>query len=157
RLSMNQEATTTVCAVDLGGTNLRGANVDSQGQIHERIRISTPNSNNRNDFVAAIVSVLNQCNNGARLRGTRVERVSIVVPGSVQVKTGVVINAPNIRALQNFELATALRQTIGRPVLLENDANAAALGEMWRGAARDYQTVICLTLGTGVGGGIVLD
>ena len=79
------------------------------------------------------------------------------MPGSVQAGTGVVVNAPNIPSLPGFRLAAALGEAIDRPVLLENDANAAALGEMWQGAARNCKTIICLTLGTGVGGAIILD
>jgi glucokinase len=93
---------------------------------------------------------------GSKL-GAAVLAVSVVVPGSVQVETGVVFNAPNIPSLQGYQLAPALETALGRPVMLENDANAAAVGEMWRGAARGYQTILCLTLGTGVGGGIILD
>jgi glucokinase len=67
-----------------------------------------------------------------------------------------VINAPNCKSLQGYKLGPALESALGRSVLLENDANAATLGEMWQGAARGFQTILCLTLGTGVGGGIIL-
>jgi glucokinase len=141
-----------VCAVDLGGTNLRAANIDQQGRILERFKTPSPKSDNHDDFVAAIAEAVTNCDASRTLQA-----VSIVVPGSVQVETGVVVNAPNISSLQGYALAPALESAIGRRVLLENDANAAALGEMWQGAARGCQTVICLTLGTGVGGGIILD
>src|SRR5207247_6082248 len=87
----------------------------------------------------------------------QIQAVSLVVPGSVQVGTGVVVNAPNIPSLPGFRLASALGAALDRPVLFENDANAAALGEMWQGAARNCKTIGCLTLGTGVGGAIILD
>src|SRR6185295_5049104 len=64
---------------------------------------------------------------------------------------------PNIPSLAGFKLGVALESKLNAPVLIENDANAAALGEMWRGAGRGYRTIICLTLGTGVGSGIILD
>ena len=146
-----------VCAVDLGGTNLRTANIDRDGRIYERVRTATPASDEAEDIVSAIVAAVRECETEGLKRGAQMQVVSVVVPGSVQVGTGVVVNAPNIPSLPGFRLASALREALDRPVLLENDANAAALGEMWQGAARNCKTIICLTLGTGVGGAIVLD
>ena len=146
-----------VCAVDLGGTNLRAANIDRDGRIYERVRTTTPETDEPEEIVAAIVSAVRECETAALNRGANIQTISVVVPGSVQVGTGVVVNAPNIPSLPGFPLASALRAALEGPVLLENDANAAALGEMWQGAARSCRTIICLTLGTGVGGGIVLD
>ena len=146
-----------VCAVDLGGTNLRAANIDRDGQIHERVRIPTPGSKPAADVVSAIAAAVRECEAKGSKHGAAVRSVSVVVPGSVHVETGCVVNAPNLPSLTGYELAPALEQALDRPVLLENDANAAALGEMWRGAARARRTIICLTLGTGVGGGIILD
>ena len=67
------------------------------------------------------------------------------------------ITAPNLKALDGFQLGAALTSELRRRVMLENDANAAAVGEWWRGAGRGFQTLICVTLGTGVGGGIILE
>jgi glucokinase len=80
-----------------------------------------------------------------------------VVPGSVHAQTGLVVNAPNVPAIVDFPLNEALAASLGRPILIENDANAAAVGEMWKGAGRGYQTIICFTLGTGVGSGVILN
>lgn len=156
---MNDGFTETdlVCAVDLGGTNLRAANIDRGGQIHERVRTATPKSGTAEDVVAAIAAAVRECEAACSKRGGHVCRVSVVIPGSVHVETGVVINAPNIPSLPGYELKTELERALGQEVLIENDANAAALGEMWQGAGHGFRTIISLTLGTGVGGGIVLD
>ncbi len=146
-----------VCAVDLGGTNLRAANIDRDGRIYERVKTATPETDKAEDIVSAIAAAVRECEARSKNRGAEPQAISVVVPGSVQVGTGVVVNAPNIPALPGFRLAPALRAALDRPVLLENDANAAALGEMWQGAARNCKTIVCLTLGTGVGGAIVLD
>lgn len=146
-----------VCAIDLGGTNLRTANIDHDGRIYERVKTATPASDKAEEIVNAIVAAVRECETEGLNRGARIQAISVVVPGSVQTDTGVVVNAPNIPSLPGFRLASALNAALDRPVLLENDANAAALGEMWRGAARKYKTVICLTLGTGVGGAVILD
>jgi len=146
-----------VCAVDLGGTNLRAANIDREGGIHERARTETPESDNANDIIDAIASAVRQCEAKAAGRNAITQSISVVVPGSVQAETGVVVNAPNVPAIVGFTLGKALTDELQRPVLIENDANAAALGEMWQGAGRGHQTMICLTLGTGVGGGLILN
>ena len=146
-----------VCAVDLGGTNLRAANIDRNGRIYERVRTATPSTEEAEDIVSAIVTAVRESETEGLKRGAQIQAVSVVVPGSVHTETGVVVNAPNIPSLPGFRLASALREALDQPVLLENDANAAALGEMWRGSARNCKTIICLTLGTGVGGAIVLD
>lgn len=146
-----------VCAIDLGGTNLRAANIDHDGKIHELSRTATPETDKAEDIVSAITAAVRECEAQASKRGAAIQAVSVVVPGSVHVETGVVVNAPNLPSLQGYELASALEKALGRPVLLENDANAAAVGEQWQGAARGCRTIICLTLGTGVGSGIILD
>jgi glucokinase len=82
---------------------------------------------------------------------------SILVPGTLDSANEIVTQAPNLPSLIRFNLKSALEDTFRIPVLLENDANAAAVGEMWLGAARGARNVICITLGTGVGAGIILD
>lgn len=143
-----------VCAVDLGGTNLRAALIDYEGRIHERHKQPTPKSDRAEEIVRTIAAAVCECESA---REEAIDGVSVVVPGSVQIETGEVINAPNIPALAGYKLGGALEAELGRRVLLENDANAAAIGEMWQGAAIGCRTIICLTLGTGVGGGVILD
>jgi len=151
---MEADAKQLICAVDLGGTNLRAAIIDNGGHIHERFKSRTPNTSSAADVVSAIAEAVGECENSA---SGLTEAVSVVVPGSVQHGTGIVVNAPNIPSLAGFKLGNALKEKLNWPILLENDANAAALGEMWKGASRDCQTSVCLTLGTGVGSGIILD
>src|SRR5258708_17015599 len=67
------------------------------------------------------------------------------------------MKAPNVGCLDGFYLAGALKRELNLPAIIENDANAAAAGEMWQGAARGRRSIVCVTLGTGVGGGIILD
>ena len=146
-----------VCAVDLGGTNLRAATIDPAGKFHERVRLLTPHTTDANEIVSAIASAVTECAGQAALRHEQVGSVCVVVPGSVHAETGLVVNAPNVPALVDFALTEALASKLARPILIENDANAAALGEMWQGAGRGYRTIICFTLGTGVGSGVILN
>jgi glucokinase len=146
-----------VIASDLGGTNLRAATIDSQSRIHERIKRHTPKAEKASEIVQAIVAAARECERRSLDSGERIHAVSVVVPGTVQVESGVVMKAPNVPSLDGFRLAAALESELQWPAMLENDANAAAVGEMWKGAGRGRSTIICVTLGTGVGGGIILD
>ena len=146
-----------VFAVDLGGTHLRAATIDANGQIHFRIKEKTPATDDPHEIVSALVAAAGVCGEQSKAEGRAIGLVSVVVPGTVDVAAGKIITIPNIPCLDSFALAPALTSALGRPVIVENDANAAAIGEMWQGAARTHRTIVCVTLGTGVGGGIILD
>lgn len=140
-----------IFAADLGGTHLRAALVDRKGCIHARFKQHTPQVADANAIVNAIVNAVHEVDVAG------ISAVSLVVPGTVKVEEGMIVKAPNLPWLDGFRLGDALSSRLDLPAILENDANAAALGEMWQGAAVGCKTIICLTLGTGVGGGIILD
>jgi glucokinase len=143
-------------AADLGGTHLRAATVDRKGAIQFRLKQNTPQAKDPIAIVEAIVAAVHEAelqSGGA----DKIAAVSLVVPGTVNVQAGAVVRAPNLPCLDGFHLTAALTERLGLPAIIENDANAAAVGEMWRGAAVGCNTIICVTLGTGVGGGIILD
>jgi glucokinase len=145
-----------IFAADLGGTHLRAATVDECGTIHFRSKQNTPQGTDPNQIVTAIVNAVGEYKKeSGATDGLRA--ISLVVPGTVNVDAGMVVKAPNLPCLDGFALASALTSELGLPAILENDANAAAVGEMWQGAARGCRTIICVTLGTGVGGGIILN
>jgi glucokinase len=146
--SANQDV---VFAVDLGGTYLRVALVGSSGEIHHQLKQRTPKGDSPNCVVDALVSAAKNWDVGS------IVAASIMVPGTVDNQNAVVVQAPNLPALTNFPLKGVLEERLGWPVVLENDANAAAVGEMWLGAARGCRDVVSVTLGTGVGGGVILD
>ena len=145
-----------IFAADLGGTHLRAATVDRQGKIQFRFKQHTPQATDATAIVDAIVAAVHECERQSS-DSDRISAASLVVPGTVNVEEGAVVKAPNLPCLDGFPLAGALTEQLGLPAFLENDANAAAVGEMWRGAAIGCKTIICVTLGTGVGGGIILD
>jgi len=146
-----------VFAVDLGGTHLRAATIDENGRIHFRLKQKTPATNDPREIVSALIAAARVCDERSAVEGKSIGSISIVVPGTVNVRAGKILTIPNVPCLDSFELSAELRSALGRPVILENDANAAAVGEMWQGAARGHHTMVCVTLGTGVGGGIILD
>ena len=153
---MTQQGNTgLIFAADLGGTHLRAATVDHKGKIQFRFKQNTPQAKDASAIVDAIVAAVRE---SEQVEGAQeISAVSLVVPGTVKVEEGAVVKAPNLPCLDGFQLAAALTEQLGLPAILENDANAAAVGEMWQGAAVGCKTIICVTLGTGVGGGIILD
>jgi glucokinase len=142
-----------VLAVDLGGTHLRVALVDCSGKIHTHLKRHTPKDDSPYVVVDALASVADEWR---RADYGPIIGASVMVPGAVDSAQAVVISAPNLPSLINFGLKAELQERLGWPVFLENDANAAAIGEMWLGAARGCRDVVSVTLGTGVGGGVVL-
>jgi glucokinase len=143
-----------VFAADVGGTYLRVALVDESGKIHQQLKQRTPKGESPDCVVNALASA---AEHWSREDGRRIVAASIMVPGAVDNENAVVVQAPNLPSLINFPLKAVLEKRLGLPVLLENDANAAAVGEMWLGAARGCRDVVSVTLGTGVGGGVILD
>lgn len=150
-----------VFAADLGGTHLRAATVDQTGRIHFRLKYNTPEAESADEIVRLLVEAVRECEKqtaeAAGNAGDVIKAISVVVPGTVNVEEGIVVKAPNVPCLDGFPLTAALSRELKRPAILENDANAAAVGEMWQGAGRGRRTIVCVTLGTGVGGGIILD
>ena len=149
----NPSSESLVFAVDLGGTHLRVALVNDTGKILQQLKQETPKGNSAERIVDALVSAAKKWGCDKR----PIVGASIMVPGALDGEKAVVVQAPNLPSLLNFDLKAELQQRLGWPIFLENDANAAAVGEMWLGAARGCRDVVSVTLGTGVGGGIILD
>ena len=146
----NQPSGRLVFAVDLGGTHLRVALVDDSGNILQHLKQETPRGDSPDGILDALAGA-------ARAWNSEVVAASIMVPGAVDAEKAVVVAAPNLPSLINFPFKAELQRRLGWPVMLENDANAAAVGEMWLGAARGCSNVVSVTLGTGVGGGVIHD
>jgi glucokinase len=139
--------------MDLGGTNLRAAAIDQAGRMLDKISGATNFAEGReaviNDIVAAI-SKLREKHGPAGLKG-----IGVGVPGFIRMKEGLITNSNNLPYLENVPIRDEISRRLGTMVVLENDANAAALGEKWMGAGRDVDDLVLLTLGTGIGGGII--
>jgi glucokinase len=145
-----------VLAVDLGGTNLRMAAVGAGGDVVARSKSATPRSDDPRDIVEAIIASARDCHDPGAPEYD-IQAIGIAIPAMSIGAGGVVNKAANLPSLDGFALAPAVAEKLGVPAVLENDANAAAIGENWIGASRGIQNSICVTLGTGVGGGIILN
>lgn len=142
--------------VDLGGTNLRAAAIDRAGNLlAPPISVDTNYQGGREAVIGDIVNAVSSLKRefaSARLAG-----VGIGVPGFIRLREGFITNSNNLPYLENFPVRDEIEKRLGTPIILENDANAAALGETWQGAGRDVDSLVLLTLGTGIGGGIILN
>lgn len=149
---MNEEI---VLAADLGGTNLRMAAIDREGRILYRTKRETPRGEPAEEIVNAFVKSASECRR--HCADYRISAISASVPGTVNVDEGVILRAPNLPALDGFRISAALENELGVRAILENDATAAAIGENWLGASKGARNSISVMLGTGVGGGIIID
>ena len=148
--------TTFAIAVDLGGTNLRIAAIDDKGKTLDKITTSTEVARGRDlvidEMCAAIQEIVVKLRGAGELAG-----IGIGVPGIIEMQTGMLHESPNLSGWENYPVRDEIERRLKTTVVLENDANAAALGEKWLGAGATVDDMVMLTLGTGVGGGIVLN
>lgn len=138
--------------IDLGGTAIKAGVVDEHGRVLARTSAPTELERGSAHVLATLAAL-------ARELGAA-DGLGLGVPGLIDRATGVITECPNLKSLERVPLATELARALGCPrerVFLENDANAAALGEHWCGDVRGAEDLLFVTLGTGVGGGLVLD
>ncbi len=145
-----------VLAGDVGGTNLRVAAVAGDGTILHQVSNPTPDSGTAADIISAIVRAARDCTDVAGLSGPPAA-FGLAIAALVDSVRGQIFSSPNLPQLNKLALADDLAADLNLKVFIENDATAAAIGEDWLGAARDAAHSICVTLGTGVGGGLILD
>jgi glucokinase len=139
--------------IDLGGTNLRAAAIDLSGKMIGKIAGSADFSAGREAVVADMVTAVRSLRLQLGVEG--LTGVGVGVPGFILLEKGIITDSPNLPGFANFPIRDEIENQLGAPVILENDANAAALGEKWMGAGRDHNDLVLLTLGTGIGGGII--
>jgi glucokinase len=141
-----------VLAVDLGGTELRAALVDGSGRILATQATATDAAGGPDAVIGQMVELVE------RVRGDEpVTRLGLAAPGPLDPDAGVVLAAPMLAGWRDVPLVAALRDRLGLDVVLENDANAAALGEWRFGAGRGTRSMVFVTVSTGIGGGVVVD
>ncbi len=142
-----------VIGVDLGGTKLLAGVVDSQLRVHHRAFRRSREGSDTEALLDAIVGAVDEARDAA---GTEVRAVGFGIPSLVNPATGVAATTVHL-PLQDVPFRDAMAQRLGVPVAVDNDASAAMLAEHRHGAARGTRTAALLTLGTGIGGGLVVD
>src|SRR5271165_748040 len=142
--------------VDLGGTNLRIAAVDGDGKFLEKLTLGTEVQRGRDHVIGEMCSAIESLRVKYRDSG-QLGGIGVGVPGFIDMDTGTVVRSPNLPDWVNFPVREEIERKLGTTVILENDANSAAMGEKWLGAGRNMDSMAMYTLGTGVGGGLVFN
>lgn len=141
--------------IDVGGTGIKGAAVGEDGTLSHRSERVTP-AQDVDAISGAIADLIREIASAAEREGQQVDAVGVACAGFIDSAGGTVLFAPNL-AWRDAPLKARLEASVGRPIFLENDANAAAWGEFRFGGARAADDMLLVTIGTGVGGGIVSD
>ena len=136
--------------IDIGGTSIKAGRVDALGAVSETARTATP-ADDLHSLIAAVASLVSTLRSNAP-----VAAVGIGIPGLRNARTRVIQTSPHIPCIRDINLEARLQDEIGIPVITENDANAGAYGEWRCGAGKGLQNMAYVTLGTGLGCGLIL-
>ena len=142
--------------IDLGGTGIKTGVVDDNFNIIGRGTADTNMPRPADEIMDDIAAACFEAVKNAGLTMADIENIGIGTPGTVNAETGILEFAGNL-GMHNYPMGEALEARLGKKVILENDTNAAAFGELFGGAAKGAKSAVCVTLGTGVGSGIILD
>ena len=142
--------------MDLGGTTFKAIAASADGTILGRLQADTQPGRGRDTVVYRMAEAVSKLQADVSQNGRDLAAVGFGIPGILDLPSGVLRRSPNLPGWEEFDVRAALQQHLKVPLAIDNDANAAVLGEAWLGAGRDVSHFIMLTLGTGVGGGVVV-
>ena len=143
--------------IDLGGTNIKSGVVDDRGQALSSISLETEAEHGPEEGMDHLAEAGRRAVEASGLAWGDVAAVGLGSPGTMDLEAGVLIDPPNLPGWENLPIRQRLGDRLGKPTVLQNDANAAAYGEYWAGAGRNTRSLVLFTLGTGIGGGIIIE
>ena len=142
--------------IDLGGTNIVAGVVDKDYNIIARAECKTAIPRPESEVCDSMAAIVKEAVKKAKLKMDDISHIGIGVTGAVNPETKIVETSPNL-LFHNWEVSKMMEERLNKPVRIENDANAAAWGEFLAGSAKGCKNAVAITLGTGVGGGIIID
>lgn len=148
-----------VLGIDIGGTNLVVGSVAEDGSALHALRSEPTHAEaGQSDVLDRLIVLAKQAieQTTREIPGSKIVGVGVGAPGPLDTKSGIVLLTPNLGWV-NLPLRQIIHERLGLPAVLDNDANCAVLGEWWMGAARDSRIAIGITIGTGIGGGIIIN
>ena len=143
--------------IDLGGTKILVLVADARGNVLGDARLATQAAGGADAVIGRMVEATREAAAEAHVDVATLRAVGVSAPGPINTAEGVITDPPNLPGWHNVPLARILRERLGRPVVLENDANCQGVAEHQFGAGRGYRHMIFLTVSTGIGGGIIID
>jgi glucokinase len=144
--------------LDVGGTTMKAAVVDDTGKpLSAPVVMDTHPERGQDAGLETMCETIRRAIAAAGLKPDDVTAIGVATPGLMDIKAGLILDPPNLKPWKNVPVRDHVAQVFGKPTAYQNDANAAAYGEFWVGAAHDARSMVLFTLGTGVGGGIILD
>ena len=144
--------------LDVGGTTMKAAVVTGDGRAAPDVSLDTHPERGQVAGLETMAEAIRKAIAAAGLTLADIAAIGVATPGLMDIELGLIFDPPNLKPWRNVEVPRAISAKFGgKPVAFQNDANAAALGEFWVGAGREFSSMVLFTLGTGIGGGIVLD
>jgi len=143
--------------LDVGGGTMKGGVVDDRGKPLSSVSLPTEAHRGQEFGLERMCETIRQAIQSANLALRDIAAIGVATPGLMDIPAGIIIDPPNLRPWKMVPVRDHVNQVFGLPTAFQNDANAAALGEFWVGAGRDIASMVLFTLGTGIGGGIILD
>ena len=142
--------------LDVGGTTMKAGVVDDAGVPHSSVSLPTEASRGQEFGLDRMCETIRRAISSAGLTLADIAAIGVATPGLMDIPAGIILDPMNLRPWKNVPVRDHVARAFGKPTAFQNDANAAALGEFWAGAGRDVASMVLFTLGTGVGGGIVI-
>lgn len=143
--------------LDVGGTTMKAGVVDDTGTPLSDVSLPTEPIKGQEHGLATMVATIRKAVAEAHLDLSAIAAIGVATPGTMDLKAGVILEPPNLKPWRNVPVRQYVANTFQLPTAFQNDANAAAFGEYWAGAGRGMRSLVLFTLGTGVGGGIILN
>lgn len=143
--------------LDVGGTTMKAAVVDDSGRpLNQPVVMDTQPERGQDAGLETMCETIRRAIAAAKMKLDDIAAIGVATPGLMDIKAGLILDPPNLKPWKNVPVRDHIAKAFGKPTAYQNDANAAAYGEFWVGAAQDAKSMVLFTLGTGVGGGIIL-
>jgi glucokinase len=142
--------------LDVGGTSMKGGVVDDDGRPLASVSLPTEAYKGQTHGLQRMAETIRAAVAAAGVRMEQIAGIGVATPGTMDIPAGIILDPPNLKPWRHVAVRQYIHDTFKVPTAFQNDANAAAFGEYWVGAGRDAHSMVLFTLGTGVGGGIVI-
>lgn len=142
--------------LDVGGSSMKAGVVDDDGRSLAAVNLPTEAHRGQEFGLERMCETIRQAIAAAKKKLTDISAIGVATPGTMDIPAGIILDPPNLKPWQNVPVRDYVHKAFGLPTAFQNDANAAAMGEFWVGAGRDVHSLVLFTLGTGIGGGIII-